>query len=152
MRWTQPFPRWAQVMMVCFGLANISGAIGGLEYLLPSLAIGGIWALVGWRGFPLIDSIPADSQDIASGLKTIQRRQRIAFMMPLSAVICVPAVLIAPEKYRMTAFLLGAMPAAVALFVYAWSACPRCRKHFYFNGRRGSRATRCANCGLSLWQ
>ena len=152
MRWNQPFPTWTQRLMVSFGVANLlGGAFGGLKTLLPAVIIGGIWTMVGWRGFPLIETIPPGSNDIARGVRTLRFRRLAAMLMPLSAFLCVPVVLITPEPYRLAAFAACCLPAMVALMVFAWSACPRCRKHFFLNGWRGSWTSHCTHCGQALY-
>jgi hypothetical protein len=136
--------------MVTFGLLNVvGGAVSGPKAWFPALVIGGLWALIGWRGFPLISSIPPDSHDVAAGARSIRRR-RFVFWMPLTALLCVPAVLFTPEQFRMTAFLACAIPSATALAVLIWSACPRREKHFFLNGWRSSWTNQCVHCGQSL--
>ena len=151
MRWTQPFSPWVQRIMVAFGLWNVAGgALGGPEAWFPALLIGGVWTLVGWRGFPLISSILSDSQDIAAGVRTIRRRRGLAIWMPLTMFLCVPAVLVSPEWFRMSAFLICAIPSVTALAIFAWSACPRCQKHFFLKGWRSFWVNQCVHCGQSL--
>ena len=156
-RWHQPLPRWGRPVCVLFGLTNVGGAIAQWsEMTLPGVVVGATWALFGWKGLPLIASLPQGSAErpvnIGGGLKAIQRRRIIAFVVPFAwlplAALFLPQV---PKQFLATAFFLSAMPVLAFLFRYLLSACPRCRHHFFIDDRlfRAS-LTRCVHCGLSL--
>lgn len=155
-RWHQPLPRWARVICVLFGLANLGGAIArASETTFPGILVGAVWALFGWKGLPIIGSTPLDTQQegvFAVGRRTIRRRRFVAMVVPfvwlLTAGIVLPQV---PRQYLPTTFFLSAIPLFFFVFRCVLSECPRCHEHFFVSGNlfRAS-LTRCVHCGLSL--
>lgn len=142
MHWNQPFSRWAQRLMLGFGILNLgAAAVAGPTAWVPGLVIGGMWTLAGWRGYPLIPS---------TDVRTIRIRRRFAMGMPFSVIFFVPLVLIATEGYRMAAMVVISIPSIVALFLFAFSACPRCQQHFSLVGAHSQWTKQCVHCGLSL--
>lgn len=156
-RWHQPLPTWARTVCVLFGLANIGGAIAqASDITFPGVVVGAVWALFGWKGLPLIASVPLDQPQqegsIASGVKKLRRRRLLAFLVSfvwlVLAAILLPHV---PERLLPTAFFLSALPVFFLGFRTFLSACPRCGRHFFLNDNLfGASLTRCLHCGLSL--
>jgi hypothetical protein len=156
-RWHQPLPKWARIVCVLFGIANIGGAIARWSDLtFPGAIVGGLWAIFGWRGVPLIPSVsggsPPQDAEFVAGRRTIRSRRLLAFGVPfawlLLAAILLPKV---PKELMSTAFFLSAIPLFFIVFRCLFSACPRCGLHFFLNERRlRTSLTRCAHCGLSL--
>jgi hypothetical protein len=153
--WYQPLPHWARVVCVLFGFANIGGAIAAAsEMTFPGIVVGGVWALFGWKGLPLIASVPPHTppDDVAAGLMTLRRRRLVAFVVPfawlLLSAILLPRV---PMRFLSTVFFLSAIPLFVLVFRCFFSACPRCRQHFFISSNlfHGS-LTQCIHCGLPL--
>ena len=155
--WYQPLPHWARVVCVLFGFANIGGAIAASsDMTFPGIVVGCVWALFGWKGLPLIASVPPHTlqpdDNLAAGLKTIRRRRLVAFVVPfawlLLTAIFLPRV---PMRFLSTVFFLSAIPLFVLVFRCFFSACPRCRQHFFISSNPFQASlTRCMHCGLSL--
>ena len=156
-RWHQPLPHWAQLLGIVFGLICIGSAIWQMSDLtLPGIFVGAAWALFGWKGHPLFDSVkpnaPTPDGDFAEGIRTIRRRRLLGFAVPFLWLF-LAAFLLPPLGPRLlpTAFFLSAMPLVAFYFWCVFIACPRCRQHFFIDDRffRTS-LTRCVHCGLSL--
>jgi hypothetical protein len=151
MQWVQPFSRRAQRIVLAFGILILgSAALAGPPAWLPGLVMGGLWALTGWRGYPLIPSVSSNSPDTATGTRTIRIRRFIAMATPLSIIPCVSFMFMTAESYRMTVFVALVIPSMVALFYFAFSACPRCHQHFFVARTHSMWTQRCAHCDLSL--
>ena len=156
-RWHQPLPNWARMACIIFGIANIGGAIAQWSDLtFPGIVVGGVWAVFGWKGIPLIPSVsgasPPQKNDIVAGRSAIRGRRLWAFVVPfawlLLAAIAMPRV---PKQFMATAFFLSAMPIFFLIFRCFFSACPRCSRHFFLDDRLlRTSLTRCVHCGLSL--
>ena len=156
-RWHQPLPNWARVACVVFGIANMGGAIAQWSALtIPGIVVGGVWAVFGWKGIPLIPSVSGTSRpqknEIVAGRSALRGRRLLAFVVPLAwlllAAIVFPRV---PKQLLATAFFLSAMPIFFLIFRCFFSACPRCGRHFFLDGRLlRTSLTRCVHCGLSL--
>jgi len=103
----------------------------------PGVVIGSAWAALGLkRGLPLFAStfqaVVSPSEKIALGLRTIRRRQLLAFMSLLAwlpiAVTILPQI---SEKLLATVLFLTAAPVGAFFTVWTLTACPRCGRHFY---------------------
>jgi hypothetical protein len=144
MQWRQSLPNWIRLLFVLFGIANVIGALAHLSWMtLPGIFIGFIWALVGWKGLPLIH---------ASGIRAIRRRRLAAILAPFVwlglAALILPRT---PKQFMDTVFFVSAAPVVFFVFRFGLSACPRCGQHFLVSKCfLGSWASRCRHCGLSL--
>ena len=144
MQWTQPLPNWIRTLFVLFGLAAVVVAFVDFSGMtLGGIVVGAVWALVGWKGLPVIRT--TDVQEI--------RRRRIAAIVAapvwlLVASLTLPRV---PQPYIDTAFFVSAIPAVFFVFRFGLSACPRCGRHFFLSKHFvGSWVSKCKHCGLSL--
>lgn len=135
----------------------MGGAIAqASDMTFPGIVVGAVWALFGWKGLPLIDSVPRDQLqqggNIARGVKKLRRRRLLAFLVPfvwlVIAAILLPRV---PERLLPTAFFLSTVPVFFLGFRAFLSACPRCGQHFFLSDKffRTS-LTRCLHYSLSL--
>ncbi len=157
MLWVQSLPNWLRAPIVAFGVVILARALFPVsELTLPALLIGAIWVLVGWKGLPLVPSIPANpapsDETLETGLRTIRRRRRIARLVPiLSLPFIAMGLSQVPRTHSSTAFVIVGVPIFVLMFRYLLSACPRCGNHFFVGKyliRTGS--MRCRHCGLPL--
>lgn len=156
-RWRQPFPMWARIFCVLFGLANIGGAIAqASDMTFPGIVVGAVWALFGWKGLPLIASVPRDplqqEGNIARGVKKLRRRRLLVFLAPFVWLVLAAMVLPrVPERLLPTAFFLSAVPVVFLVFRAFFSACSRCGQHFFLSDKLfRTSLIRCLHCGLSL--
>ncbi len=155
-RWQQPLPQWARIASVVLGLASAGAAIlRPSNVTLPGALAGGAWALLGWKGIPLIASVPLATEGqgarIAEGLATIRRRRRLALAVGLICPILTAGLMpVIPDRFLPTAFLLSGTPALVCVFRLVLSACPRCDHHFFLSTQFIRPITRCQHCNISL--
>ena len=153
LRWHQPLPRWARIVCVLFGLANVGGAMVQFsEMTIPGITVGAIWALFGWKGLPLISSSSGDAAQQDAGLRTIRRRRIVALAVPIAwlpfAAMLLPRV---HRQFLPTVFFLSAIPVFFLVFRCFFSACPRCHRHFFINDSLFRTSLhRCMHCALSL--
>ena len=57
MQWTQPFPKWIRALFILFGVTTVIGALVEFSSMtLGGVGVGCIWALVGWKGVPVIQA------------------------------------------------------------------------------------------------
>jgi len=151
MRWIQPFRPLVSHVMAAFGALIVLGTFSsGAHHWLPSLVIGTAWMTVGWLGYPLIPSTPPSAPDLVAGARVIRRRRLRAILMPFSAVLCVPFMLMANEQDRLTIFFAFCLPACVALVYFAFSECPSCNRHFFIAGARSEWVDECVHCNFPL--
>ena len=124
------------------------------NFSLPGALLGGVWALVGWKGVPLIASAHSATEGrgarIREGLKTIRRRRALAVAV---ALIC-PALAagltaLIPHQFLPTAFLLSGIPVLFCVLLFVLSACPKCDHHFFTPNQPISSITRCQHCKIS---
>ena len=154
-RWQQPLPQWARVASVVLGLAAAGAAIlKPLNVALAGAVAGGAWALLGWKGIPLIPSVPFGVQGqglrIREGLKTlIIRRQVVVAAVLIFPTLTAGLMIVIPHRFVLTAFLLSGIPGLVCLFRFVLSACPRC-DHYFVAADRLSSISRCQHCNLYL--
>ncbi len=171
-------PLILRTAFVIFGFANVGGAIVEFLlgrapwYVLPAgFAVGGVWSYVGyWGTIPTIRSLPptcrclssspqahptAHDEHVQYGLRTIQRRKRLAYWSPAVWLPVVIALL--ATGYEWTAFAAAIAGAILSgLFNFAWcsSECPGCGNGFYALPRTAGmlywHTSRCRFCGLTL--
>ena len=155
-RWQQPLPRWARIACGAFGLLSAGAAILRPSNLtLPGMVAGGVGALFGWKGIPLIASVPFGTEGrgarIAEGLRTIRRRRRlaaaVALICPLFTAGLAPVI---PRPFFPTVLFLSGIPVLVCVFRFLLSACPRCEHHFFLSNHLIGAMTRCQHCNISL--
>ena len=154
-RWQQPLPQWARIASVVLGLAAAGATIlMPLNAALGGAVAGGAWVLLGWKGIPLIPSVPSGIEGkfarIREGARILIRRRRLvvatALIGPLLAAGLMPVI---PHRFLVTAFLLSGIPVLVCVFRFVLSACPRC-DHYFFVANRLSSIRRCQHCNLTL--
>ncbi len=144
MQWTQPLPNWIRTLSVLFGLANVVGALVAFSAMtLGGVVVGGVWAVVGWIGLPVIQT---------TDVKEIRRRRLVALLAGpvwlLAASLTLPRI---PKPYLGLAFFVSAIPVAFCVLRFGLSGCPRCGKHFFLSKYfLGSWSSKCRHCGLSL--
>jgi hypothetical protein len=155
-RWQQPLPKWARI--ACGVLAFVSA---GAAILRPSnmtllgIAVGGVCALLSWKGIPLIASVASATEvrsvRIAEGLRTIRRRRRltvaVALICPSFAAGLAPVI---PHRFFPTVLFLSGIPVIVCMFRFVLSACPRCDHHFFLSNQLIGAMARCQHCNISL--
>ena len=125
-----------------------------LNVALAGSLAGGAWALLGWKGIPLIASVPfgVEGQGLRTreGLKTlIIRRRLLVAAGVIFPVLTAGLMIVIPRRFALTAFLLSGIPALVCLFRFVLSACPRC-DHYFFVATKLSSISRCQHCNLYL--
>jgi len=156
MRWQQPLPQWARIACGVFGLVSAGAAIlKPSNMTLPGIVVGGVCALFGWKGIPLIASVSFTTEDkgarIAEGLKTIRLRRRlaaaVALICPLFVAGLVPVI---PRPFLPTASFLSGIPVLVCVLRFVLSACPRCDHHFFLSNHLVGAMTQCRHCNISL--
>ncbi|MEQ1935469.1 MAG: hypothetical protein ABL962_16540, partial [Fimbriimonadaceae bacterium] len=157
--WTKSSPQWVSIVFALFGASNIIGALvmwSGMT--LPGILIGGAWFIAGWKGTPLIQTIPLSKAGTAEGLTEgvaiIKRRRLIGYFSSLSwfalGATILPRI---PDSIIPTAMIGCALPTMILFSVWTFSQCPRCGDHFYFKLDRWTQTWTwniCANCGLDL--
>ena len=154
-RWQQPLPQWARVASIVLGLASAGTAILKPSNLaLAGALAGGACILLGWKGVPLIASVPFGIEGqrarIKEGLRTIIRRRRLVVATGLIGPMLTGGLMaVIPHRFLMTAFLLSGIPVVVCLFYFVLSACPRC-DHYFFVANKLSSITRCQHCNIRL--
>jgi hypothetical protein len=96
-KWSQIFSKRVGTAVGLFGLLNVAGAVvdafsrHSSDVILPGIAIGGVWATVGFkRGLPIIPV--SGASDVHRGLRTIRRRALVAVLtvfawFPAAAII-----------------------------------------------------------------
>jgi hypothetical protein len=156
MRWQQPLPQWARITCIVLGLVSaVAAMLKPSNMTLPGIIVGGVWTLFGWKGIPLIASVPIATEGrgarIAEGLKTIRIRRRlaaaVALICPLFVAGLVPVI---PRPFLPTALFLAGIPVLVCVFRFVLSACPRCDHHFFLSKRFIGEMSQCQHCNISL--
>jgi hypothetical protein len=159
-RWIQPLPRLVALAAVIFGAAGIVGAAvtERTALIFPEVLVGATWAVFGWKGYPLIPCNPSggSSNGWEEGRRIIRRRRVLAMVVPLlwfiiTGTCIVPLALSAFRPDNAAALVLStSMLPAAFIAVFAFTECPRCRKHFLLRRFRASWGSRCQHCGLPL--
>jgi hypothetical protein len=154
-RWQQPLPQWARIASVVLGLTTAGATIlMPLNAALGGALAGGAWALLGWKGIPIIASVPFGVEGqrlrIREGLQSlILRRRLVVAAVLIFPILTAGLMAVIPHRFVLTAFLLSVIPALVCLFRFVLSACPRC-DHYFFVANKLRSISRCQHCNLYL--
>jgi len=154
-RWQQPLPQWARIASVVLGLAAAGATILlPLNVALVGAVAGGVWVVLGWKGIPMIASVPfgVDGQGLRTreGLKTlIVRRRLVVAAVLIFPTLTVGLMAVIPHQFVLTAFLVSGLLALVCLFRFVLSTCPRC-DHYFFVANKLRSISRCQHCNLYL--
>jgi hypothetical protein len=154
------FSKKVGIVVGVFGLLIVAGVFidafnrHSPDVILPGVAIGTVWAAVGFKqGLPIIPASAAS--DVRGGLRIIRRR---LFLVVLAVCAWFPAAAIILPRVspnaRTTAFFVVALPPLLAFVWWTLSACPRCREYFFPVGQFWLRfsLSRCQHCGLQMKQ
>ncbi len=159
MSWPKMMSRRTRIAFTVFGLANIVGVLVQIradfsfDLLIPGMAIGGAWTIVGLKGgLPLVPT--AGPEQLALGLRRIRRRRLVMYLamvawLPVAALVMPNA----PKNIHLTLFFLTALPPIIAFAIWALSACPQCGQHFFVCWPIRLvplQPTRCLGCGLRI--
>jgi hypothetical protein len=125
-----------------------------LNAALGGAVAGGAWALLGWKGIPMIASVPCGVEGqvlrIREGLQIlILRRRLVVAAILIFPILTAGLMAVIPHRFVLTAFLLSVIPAFVCLFRFVLSACPRC-DHYFFVPNKLRPIWRCQHCNLYL--
>lgn len=158
--WHRSSPVWISAIFAIFGLANVvQGLRAWSEMTFPAIFIGTVWFMAGWKGTPLIPTIPAAStigsaESISIGVATIKRRRLIGYLSALSWFVLGATILPRIRANLIPSAAIACMsPTLVFISLWAYSQCPRCGKNFNFAADRWFQSPTwktCPNCGLSL--
>lgn len=155
--WEQRRSSWKSILAAAFGLVCAAVAVYEWDRItIPGVFVGSIWFIAGWKGSPLVSTLPIDSKrtpaDIELGASVIRRRRLIALFSPITPFLLSPILISAPREYEPIALLVCGMPMFAFFAIWMFSQCPNCGKHFYPLAGWTTMISlhRCHNCGLDI--